>query len=181
MISCAKGIRSQSQELRSVLQTANVYDSTLFEIFDRMAEVQVGRQRKTLDAFDSMYHLGFGKSKNGRHRLRDLKQIVCRRKAEMFRFKKYVEDQLDQALVAYCWTQQEARKMESLYDKVSSMESLGQRLLDVAYQFTRELLKDFVEASEEEEGGNIKGPEITEKDLLPNQQEEQESGIMRKE
>lgn len=179
MLRCGKVVSTLPDVLRDLIKKAPLYDGSKFDDIEMMVQTQVLRLTKALQTYMMALNAGLGKSKSGRHRLKEVQDTTYQRQGELFKFRDYVNETLpapwpEPSMEATIPPELDgAAQKERICNHLDTLGGLGQEITQYAQRIIAELLTDFSEAPEE---GNEdpKELEITESDLRPNEKELEE-------
>lgn len=176
MLRCGKGVSNLPEELKDLIKQAQLYDGSKFDDIEMMVQTQVLRLTKALQTYMIALNAGLGKSKSGRHRLREVQDTTYQRQGELFKFHDYVKETLPVPLsqpsveIIIPPELDGATQKERICKHLDTLGGLGREITQYAQRIIAELLTDFPEASEEADE-NSKELEILESDLVPTEKE----------
>lgn len=180
MLRCGNGVSTLPEELKDFIKQAQLYDGSKFDDIEMMVQTQVLRLTKALQTYMIALNAGLGKSKSGRHRLKEVQDTIYQRQGELLKFREYVKETLPAPLsepsVEATVLPPEldgATQKERICKHLDTLGGLGREITQYAQRIIADLLTDFSEAPEEADGKS-KELEILDSDLLPTEKEFEE-------
>lgn len=179
MLRCANYVSTLPEELRNLIRQAYLYDGSKFDDIEMIVQTQVLRLTKALQTYMIALNAGLGKSKSGRHRLREVQDETYQRQGELFKFREFVKETLPAPLsetsveATISPELDGATQKERICKHLDTLGRLGREITQYAQRITAELLTDFAEALEEV-NENSKEFEISQRVLRPTEKELEE-------